>query len=121
MEKVSARTVVNGRSIAGLNLMDAATYSILKLVASEDYAVQGFRNKDIAPRAFPGMEDGRKRSAKTSRLIRKLRDHGLLSKVSRSSRRLVSKNGRMIISSLIQMKEVMFPMAVEQAKVMSED
>ena len=121
MEKVNARTVVNGRSVAGLNLMDAATYSILKLVASEDYAVQGFRNKDIAPRAFPGMEDGRKRSAKTSRLIRKLRDHGLLSKVSRSSRRLVSKNGRMIISSLIQMKEVMFPMAVEQAKVMSED
>ena len=116
---MSRRIVVDGRSVAGLNVMEAGMYSVLKLVASEDYAVQGFRNKDIAPKAFKDVGDERKRSAKTGRLIRKLRGHGLLSKVSRSSRHLVSKKGRVVISALVQVKETMYPMAVEQAKLMA--
>lgn len=119
IEKLSKRRMVDGRSVAGLNLMNAETYSILKVIASEDYSVQGFRNKDIAPRIYPGVKNKRKRSAKTSRLIRKLRTHGLVSKVPRASRYLVSKKGRMVIAALVEMKETMYPMAVEQVKLMA--
>ena len=93
--------------------------TLLRIIEMELASVQGFRNKDIAPKAFKDVGDERKRSAKTGRLIRKLRGHGLLSKVSRSSRHLVSKKGRVVISALVQVKETMYPMAVEQAKLMA--
>ena len=42
------------------------------------FLIKGFRNKDIACILYPDIKDPKKKSSKTSRTLKKLRNHGLI-------------------------------------------
>ena len=97
--------------------------SVISLTSSKLYPVWWTQGIDFIGcwsfhRLLPkwhSMKD--KRSAKTSRLFKKLSDQNINKKIPRSSRYQLTKSGRQITGGLIHIREHMYPEAV--AKVMT--
>ncbi len=106
---VCSGKTVNGKHVPGFNVWSPDVIRIMEAVSDGRYLVNGFRNKDIAVTIFPKIQDRKKRSAKTSRLLKKLRLHGLVKKVSRSRRYHVTSKGRRVMGSLIELYHKEYP------------
>ena len=87
----------------------------MEIISDGKYSVKGFQNADISALLFPAMKDSKKRSSRTTRLIKKLRCHGLIQKVPRSRRYFVSRKGRRIMGALIELRNKDYPQLVAKA------
>lgn len=101
---VCSRTIWKGRSARALNPLATADATLLQAISRGEFAVQGFRNRDIHGLLFgkQASEVERKsQRAKVTRLIRLLRAHGLVQKVSRTHRYVVTPQGHETITALL--------------------
>lgn len=112
IEKVCSRKKVDNRSVTALNVWQHDTYHLLKTISSGDFLISGITNSNIRDILYPDIKDKDKRSSKTTRTIRKLREHNIIRKVSHSTKYFLTKKGRQITSSLIYIREHMYPEAV---------
>lgn len=98
-----------GRSVRGLNPLAASDAHLLESVARGEFLLNGFRNRDLRDLLFvtPASDprECRRRSGRVTRLIRMLRAHGLIHKVPKTHRYMVSPKGRQAITALIQARE----------------
>lgn len=108
-------TTVNGKRVAGFHVWSPSVVCIMETVCDGKYIMNGFRNRDLREVVFAEQENEKKRSARTSRLIRKLRNHGLIKKVPRSRRYLVTHKGRRIMGALIGFYHKDFPKLAAKA------
>lgn len=100
LSKVSKKVQKNNNnSFSGLNLLSPETIEIFKSVMDGNHLINGFRNKDIRKLLYPKYKKDnlKKLSSKTTRLLRKLKAHGLIYKVSRSSRYQITSKGYKIM------------------------
>lgn len=81
----------------------------METICDGKYLINGFRNKDIRKTLFSGIKDPKKLISKTSWLLKKLRQHGLIKKVPRSRRYHLTSKGRMIIGTLIELRHREYP------------
>ena len=81
----------------------------METICDGKYFINGFRNKDIRQTIFPKIKDAKKLGSKTSRLLKKLRQHGLIKKVPRSRRYTVTSKGRRIMGTLIELRHREYP------------
>jgi hypothetical protein len=83
------------------------------------HLLNGFRNKDLVPALYPSPSrdpaDAKRRRERISRLIRKLRAHGLVSKVPRSRLYRVTPRGQRVMSAAVRFRMVDFPAAFQLA------
>jgi hypothetical protein len=82
--------------------------ALLAAVNRGEFAINGFRNRDLRALLFSskGSEREQKRRASAvTRKIRLLRAHGLLRKVSGTHRYVVSDKGRRIITALLAARQ----------------
>lgn len=104
-ESVARPAHLDGRRVRAIHPLDPNDLALLKAVGRGEFALNGFRNQDIARLLFPihagTPEERRKRSAKTTRLLRLLRAHKLIQKQTRSNRYLVTQQGHAIIAAAI--------------------
>jgi len=101
---VCRRTRWKGRSVRALNPLADEDAQLLEAVSRGEFALQGFRNRDLRALLFGGPRSAdtrRRQMAKTSRLIRMLRAHGLVRKVPKTHRYTVSPKGRQVIGALL--------------------
>lgn len=105
-DAVCQRTTWKGRSVRALNPLSQEDASLLQAVNRGEFAITGFRNRDLRDRLFTcassDPKQARSRTAKVTRLIRLLRAHGLVQKVSKTHRYTVTPRGRLVINALIQ-------------------
>jgi hypothetical protein len=98
----------NGRRVRGLNLLGEDA-RLLEAVAGGEFLIHGFRNKDVQAALFAKPTDDptqkRKRCGQITRKLRMLRAHGLIAKVSRTHRYLVTEKGRQVIAGLLAARE----------------
>lgn len=87
----------------------------MEAVSDGRYLINSFRNKDIAETIFPKIQDAKKRSSKTSRILKKLRQHGLIKRVPHSRRYHVTSNGRRIMGALIEESHKDYPELIAKA------
>ena len=113
--KICDGTTVNGKRVAGFNVWSPGVVRIMEAVCDGKYAVNGFRNRDIREVVFAEEQDDKKRSARTSRLLKKLRHHSLIKKVPRSRRYHVTRKGRKIMGALIGFYHKDFPKLAAKA------
>ena len=97
---VSASKEVDGRRYSGFNLLSEETFLILSTIASGDFILNGFDNKSLRRRIYKNSED-KKAVGKTTRLLSKLKAHGLIKKVSRKNRYYLTSRGRNITNALL--------------------
>jgi hypothetical protein len=101
---VCRRTQWKGRSVRALNPLADDDAALLEAVNRGEFAVQGFRNRDLQRLLFGEAQsdkEKRSRTAKVTRLIRMLRAHGLVHKVAKTHRYTVSPMGRHAITALL--------------------
>jgi hypothetical protein len=104
-EGVCRRKVQEGRSVRALNPMGAEDALLLETVNRGEFAINGFRNRDIRTYLYPAAtadaKEQKKRSAAVTRKLSLLRSHGLIKKVSRTHRYVLTDRGRDIITTLL--------------------
>ena len=109
IEKVCSGKKVDGKKVTGFNVWSKDVVRIMETVCDGRYLVNVFRNKDISGTIFPGIKDRQKRSSKTSRMLKKLRQHGLIKKVPKSRRYHVTSKGRRVMGALIELRHREYP------------
>lgn len=103
--KLCQPATYGGRPVRALNPFGAEDTRLLAAVARGEFALQGFRNRDLRPLLY--AEAGalpaelRKQSAAVSRRLRLLRAHGLIAKISKTHRYQLTALGRIAIPALL--------------------
>lgn len=92
-----SQPVINGkRRHRGLRPFEPKDARLLELVSDGQYLISGFRNRDIRIGLFGDSADPtqrRREAAKVSRMLALLRAHGLIKKIPRTQRYLLTKDG----------------------------
>jgi hypothetical protein len=95
----------SSRTVRALNPLAKEDAALLTAVLDPKFAVNGLRNRDLVAALYdkPATtdEERRRRSGRLTRQIRMLRGHGLLHKVPKTHRYLVSPTGRKAITALL--------------------
>jgi hypothetical protein len=91
-----------------LNPFEAADAQLLAAVNRGEWALKGFRNRDIRALLFGQTNDKkqqRSQAAKVSRRLALLHAHGLITKVSRTYRWQISKKGYRVLTALLAARQ----------------
>jgi hypothetical protein len=98
-----------GRRARGMNLLGAPDARLLQVAGDGKFLLHGMRNKDLQAMQFgsPAADaaEGRRRSAQVTRQLWLLRAHGIIRKVPKTHRYLVTDKGRQIITALQAARE----------------
>jgi hypothetical protein len=109
----------SSRKVRALNPLGAEDGALLEAVNDPKYAVAGLRNRDLVAQLYgkPArtQKEGRRRSARVTRLIRLLRGHGLLHKIPKTHRYHVSAEGRKTMATLLAARNVNAEMLASNA------
>jgi hypothetical protein len=101
-----ARPVMDGgRRFRALRIGDPDDLALLAAAARGEFALTGMRNRDIRRCLHPGANTldetaARRLSARTGRQIRLLRAHGILRKVPKTHRYMLTERGRLLTAAL---------------------
>jgi DNA-binding MarR family transcriptional regulator len=103
LEKVTSSKIENNRTYKGFNFFSNDDLAILMAIAHGEFNINGFRNKNLQKLlTFKG--------SKISRLIKRLKIHGLIKKASNSYKYYITKIGKETIIMAQKIKElVMVP------------
>lgn len=99
IESISNRVEKNGRVYTGFNLLNEETLEILKVISNAKYLINGFTNKSIRLEIFDN--ESPKTINKTTRLLAKLKAHGIIKKVVKKNKYYLTVDGRKIINSIL--------------------
>lgn len=106
-DQVSCPVIYNHRRLRALRIGDPVDLQLLQTVARGEFATAGFRNRDLRsllhPRS-PNPDDHRALSAKITRQLRLLRAHRLITKIPKSNRYRLTKNGQLLTAALFAMR-----------------
>jgi len=95
----------NGQRARAMNPLSPEDATLLGVVNRGEFTVNGFRNRDVRARLYPkettDPAEQRRRSGAITRKLRLLRAHGLIQKVPRTHRYLLSPKGRTVINALL--------------------
>ncbi len=102
IKNVSEKIEVNNRTITGFNLLNNETLKLLQVISNGKYLINGFTNKSIRKEIFYESDSKSKYIInKTTRLLYKLKCHGIIKKVARKNKYYLTTNGRNLISSIL--------------------
>lgn len=94
-----------GRPVRALNPLGEQDAMLLEAVNRGEFAINGFRNRDVRKYLYPtttaDQKQQKRRSAATTRKLRLLRSHELIKKVPKTHRYVLTDRGREIISTLL--------------------
>lgn len=103
-DPVSHPVVRNGRRTRAIRIGDPHDLALLEAISLGQFATSGFRNRDLRQLLYPARSSSaqltRKRAARITRLLRILRAHGLIRKVQRSHRYLLTAKGVHLTAAL---------------------
>jgi len=108
-EPICRRTSWKGRSVRALNPFSETDAALLSAVNRGEFALLGFRNRDLRGLLFGEVRDSQERSrqmTKVTRLIRLLRAHALVQKIPKTHRYKLSARGRETINTLLSARDV---------------
>src|SRR3989304_675363 len=100
------KVVKEGKRYRGLNPWQQEDYRMLMFLAKGENAINGFRNHDLRKWLYresePARKDHQKKySGRTTRRIKLLRTHGLIRKVPRANRYVLTEKGQKFSCSLM--------------------
>lgn len=100
-----------GKTYRGLNPWQEEDYQLLAFLAKGENALSGFRNKDLRKCLYPestnsSKQEQKKYSGRTTRRIKLLRVHGLVKKVARENRYILTAKGQKFAVALMSASAV---------------
>jgi len=102
--------IVQGRQYGRFNPVSSADCALFAAAMAGEQAIQGLRNRTIRQRLYPSPatspQEARRRCARVSRLIAKLRGHGLIAKVPTRRLYRVTTRGQRLMSAALQYRNL---------------
>lgn len=92
-----------GRSVRALNPLAEQDVALLEAVSRGEFLIAGFRNRDIRSILFgeSAAAERKSQSARVTRLLRLLRGHGVIAKITKTHRYQLTDKGRSNLSALL--------------------
>jgi hypothetical protein len=106
--KVCQPIYQQGRRYRALNPWSARDAALLGAVNRGEYALNGFRNRDIRPGLYRPCGDPpqqRRQMAAVGRRLRLLRAHGLIKRVTGTHRYVLTAKGQRVITALLAARQ----------------
>jgi hypothetical protein len=100
LEKVTKRVELKNRGYRGINFFAEDDIKVIKAVSRGEFNVYGFRNKDIRP-LIP-----EKNSGQISRLLKRLRLHGLIRKAGKTYKYYLTTLGKQVLITAMKVREI---------------
>jgi hypothetical protein len=98
------RLTKNRRPYRAINPWSPTDAALLETIARGEWAIHGFRNRDLRPALYPATKDPaerRRQAGRVTRLLALLRAHHLVRKVTGTHRYIVTAKGRQITTALL--------------------
>ena len=92
LNKISQPVEENDRSYRGFNFFDAADEELFEALSRGEFNISGFQNKDLR-RRVKGKDTGQ-----VSRLMKRLRTHGMIKKIGRTYKYYLTGLGKQVIA-----------------------
>jgi hypothetical protein len=109
-----------GRAVPAFNPVDPDTADLFAAVLSGDFTINGFRNRDLQGKLYPAAArdaaEAKRRTHRTSRLIAKLRGHGLITRVKNSRLYRLTARGLKAMWPAVRFRHIDFPSAFRDAQ-----
>jgi|WetSurMetagenome_2_1015567.scaffolds.fasta_scaffold130718_1 hypothetical protein len=110
LDPVSKRIVRDGRPYRALRPIQPEEARLFGILLHGKFLLQGFHNQDIRRALYPAEESRpdmrRKASGRVTRLLRLLRAHGLVRKVSHTLYYRVTHRGQHVIATALRLREI---------------
>jgi len=106
--KVCQRLRRDGRPYRALNPLAEADAQLLAAVNRGEWALKGFRNRDLRALLFPKPKDQKQercQSAKVTRRLALLHAHALIARISHTQRWQLTQKGRRVITALLAARQ----------------
>jgi hypothetical protein len=100
LDRLSRPVTQEGRSYPGFNLFDADDEALFQAILRGEFNISGLQNKSLR-RFLPHLSSGQ-----TSRLLKRLRLHGLIKKVARSYKYYVTSFGKDALTAGLKLREL---------------
>ena len=97
-----------GQRYRALNPLADNDAQLMAIVNRGEFSLNGFRNRDVRFHLYGVSEDkeqGRRQMAAVGRRLRLLRAHGLIAKVSKTHRYVVTEKGRNVMTALLAARQ----------------
>lgn len=108
-----------GKRVRAFNPWSPDDARLFEAVNRGEFILNGFRNRDLRGLLFPteatSTQHERQRSAKVTRYLRMLRAHGLVNKVPKTHRYMLTLKGRRVITALLAARAANTATLVEKA------
>jgi len=91
---------------------------LLETISRGEFNINGFRNHDIRDRLFPGLHEKHTQqrfSARVTHRFRMLRAHGIIRKVPRTFRYVLTNKGRQVAAAIIHTQHIPITRLMELA------
>jgi hypothetical protein len=96
-------TTWKSKRVRPLHPLGGDDAQLLTAASNGDFLVNGFRNRDLREALYaktPTAAEARRQSGAVTRKLRLLRAHGVIKKVPRTHRYLLTERGRLIVTAL---------------------
>ncbi len=100
INNISSKKEVNGRNYSAFNILNEETLKVFKTISNGKYLINGFTNKMIRKGIYSDSET-KQNINRTTRLLSKLKAHGIIKKVAKKNKYYLTTNGRKIINSVL--------------------
>jgi len=105
-------TTKRGRNVARFSPLNPTDLALFRAAMSGEHAIRGFRNADITRHLYrrppADSDEAHRRCERVSRLIVKLRGHGLVAKIPRARRYRVTRYGHRVMTAAIAVHDDRF-------------
>jgi hypothetical protein len=100
LNKISQPVQENDRSYRGFNFFDPEDEDLFEALGSGEFNISGFQNKDLRRRV------GDKNTGQVSRLMKRLRTHGLIKKIGRTYKYYLTGLGKQVVALGLKLKNL---------------
>lgn len=108
LDQVAKPVTRNGNRTRALRIGDAEDLELLRAVSRGEFAINGFRNRQLRPLLHPHARSKaqiRKAAANVGRRLRILRAHGIIQKVPKAHRYRLSEKGAKLTAALFAVRD----------------
>ena len=104
LKKLTQPTVENNRTYKGFNVFDEKDFDVLNTILRGEFNINGFRSKHIKKLIAA------KSSSEITRILKRLRLHGIIKKIGKSYKYYVTTFGKMVVATCMKIQNlVMIP------------
>ena len=120
LDRLSRSQSKAGQHVAAFNPVTPENVALFKALLAGEFAINGFRNNDLQTKLYVSApkdeQDATRRTHRVSRLISKLRGHGLIAKVKNSRLYRLTQHGASSMWAAVRFHDIDFPCMFNMSK-----